>query len=76
MAVITLNSSVFTYLYDNWKFNSMWERCQETDMVGRFEQPISNSWLSIMEKAAKNNDSWSYKKGNDTMRMRVEQSLL
>ena len=33
LAVIAVLSVVFAYLYDKWKYNTMWERCQASDMV-------------------------------------------
>ena len=30
LAVIAVLSFVFAYLYDKWKYNAMWERCQAT----------------------------------------------
>lgn len=33
LAIIGLVSFVFSYLYDKWKFNTMWERCQVSDMA-------------------------------------------
>ena len=33
LAVIAVLSFVFAYLYDKWKYNSMWERCQASDMA-------------------------------------------
>ena len=31
LAVIAVLSFVFAYLYDKWKYNTMWERCQASD---------------------------------------------
>ena len=33
LAVIAVLSFVFAYLYDKWKYNTMWERCQASDMA-------------------------------------------
>ena len=33
LAVIAVLSFVFAYLYDKWKYNTMWERCQASDMI-------------------------------------------
>ena len=33
LAVIAVLSFVFAYLYDKWKYNAMWERCQASDMA-------------------------------------------
>lgn len=33
LAVIAVLSFVFAYLYDKWKYNIMWERCQASDMA-------------------------------------------
>lgn len=31
LAVIAVLFFVFAYLYDKWKYNTMWERCQASD---------------------------------------------
>ena len=33
LAVIAVLSFVFAYLYDKWKYNSMWERCRASDFL-------------------------------------------
>ena len=33
LAVIAVLSFVFAYLYDKWKYNTIWDRCQASDMA-------------------------------------------
>ena len=33
LAIIAVQSFVFAYMYDKWKYDTMWERCQASDMA-------------------------------------------